>query len=263
MTPNFDFRQIETSLIAFVEDIEKKLQEMIPDLPVFVLQTGDASYVMDTKFLQKQTVEIYEKVPRFVITFDSFSHERDMDTNIYNRYNYVYNNEIYTVEARRLQIDISVTGTFVSSNFIEGLKHMEMILSIIRRENAFTYKFAGNTYEAAFYCESMQDVEFPDFDNATTRNFIHKLQIILQTHIFIPRINTIEKYADTVNKGMTSTIGINDTIISDKYNPHSLTPYDPNNPALKDSTVPSSVVFDEDHEREEIDYPYHTPNEHK
>lgn len=187
----FDFSQIEYGLIAFVENIERKMQEMIPDIPVYVLQTGDTSYMLNSKFQNNDVSEIYEKVPRLVITFDSFSHEQDMDTNLYNRFDYFYENENYTTQFRRVQLDVTTSVILISSNFIKALEHMNMLLSIFTRQNVLTYQFCGHTYEGAFSADNMQEVEFPEMDQGT-RNFKQKLDVTLQLHIYTPRVETIE-----------------------------------------------------------------------
>ena len=80
----YDFNHIKTGLIAFIADLELKLQNIIPDLPVFILQTGDASYYLDKKFQNIESKEIYQKIPRFVIGFEEIHVQPEENSNQYN-----------------------------------------------------------------------------------------------------------------------------------------------------------------------------------
>ena len=203
---NYDFNQIQLGLIAFVEDIEKKLQFMIDDLPVFVLETGDGTYMMNKKF-DNVNKEVYEKNPRFVIKFVSFSHENSMDTNIFNRLIYIYGNDYYTTQCRRLQIDVSAVCTMVSPNFIKALEHMQMLLSLITRENVFTYEYMGSTFNGAYSVDAMQDVEMPDLSTTET-SIRQNLDVSIQLHIYVPRVETIKPLKDVEYSEVKTDIGI-------------------------------------------------------
>lgn len=185
----FSFKQIEAGLLAFVADIEKKLQYIMKDLPVFVLQTGDSSYYLNTKFVQVDNKEIIEKVPRFVMTFDSISEDVSENTNAFNRFVYNFEGKNYQSDVRRIQLSISVNCTFVSSNFIQALQNLEVLISIFTRENAFTYEYCGNTYEGAYSNEG-KEINMPEMDSGT-RNVNIKNNVTLQLHVFSPRVNTI------------------------------------------------------------------------
>lgn len=243
---NFDFNQISTAIIAFVANIEGKLKELIQDLPVFVLQSGDGNYMLDAKF-NSASKEIYEQVPRFVMKFDSFDHESDMDTYIYNKFEYTYNNKIYSATARRLQLNITCNGTLLSANFIQALEHMEILLDVIRRENVFTYEFCGNTYQGAFACDRMQDVEFPEMDTNDLK-FKQSLDITLQLHLFLPRVETIEEYDNNITPTKISIDVIDlETKNLDK-DPKTITTEETT------KTVEVSTINDD---RKDIVYPYY------
>lgn len=209
---NYDFKQIVYGLIAFISNIEGKLKDFIPDIPVFVLQTGDNSYIMDSKFKECDANK-YEKVPRFVITFTNVDHADDTDTNIRNSFEYIYtdkNNKksLQTTIARRLELDITAKCTMVSSNFITGLEHLSMLLSIFRRENVFTYEFAGSTFDGGYSCDNITEITFPEMESGT-RNFIQNLDVKIQLHIYIPRIERIETYKESKIKYEIASNGEN------------------------------------------------------
>jgi len=162
---NYDFNQILTGLKAFVGNIELKLHEIIPDLPVFVLQTGDASYYLNSKFEtpENPNQEIIQKIPRFVISFEDPQPMADQNTNQYNNMIYKKNDKIYSATGRRIATQLTVNTDFVSSNFIKSLENYEIISTITARQNAFTYEFMGNTFEGAYNISSNSS-EKPSMD---------------------------------------------------------------------------------------------------
>ncbi len=193
----YSFNQIEKALIGFVGNLELKLQQLVPSLPVFVLQTGDFSYIINKKFIESDNKEIYEKTPRFVINLEDVQYMTDQNSNPYNKYNYVFENEVYQVTMRRLTIVVQLNTDFVSPNFIFGLNNFEVMATIIAKENVFTYEFLGNTIEAA-YVMTTPSFEKPTMDvNSGSRNFIVKTGFDLQLSLLVPRIDTIKLEADT------------------------------------------------------------------
>lgn len=191
----FEFKQIETGLIAFVSDVEKKLQYIMQDLPVFVLQTGDSSYFLNSKFKRIENKEVTEKVPRFVMTFNGITEDTSENTNSFNRFVYIHENKNYECDVRRVQLSVNISCNFVSSNFIQALQNLEVLISIFTRENAFTYEYCGNTYEAA-YSNDGKEINMPEMDTGT-RNVVIKNDIVLQLQVFSPKINTIREEQET------------------------------------------------------------------
>jgi hypothetical protein len=192
----YSFKQLETCLIAFIADLELKLKNILPDLPVFVLQTGDGSYYLDKKFKEITEKEIYQKTPRFVINIEDIQPQKDQDTNPFNKFVYFYNGENYICSVRRSAYTIQINSDFVSPNFIYALSNLEIISSILSMENVFTYEFLGATFESS-YAMSGPSLEKPTLDpSSATRNFSVKSQIELQQHLLLPRYHTIKKLSD-------------------------------------------------------------------
>lgn len=239
MIEKFPFKQIQTGLLAFVADIEAKMQEMLPELPVFVLSTGDASYLLNSKFIENDTKEIYEKIPRFVLKFENFETQQDTKTNIFNRWEYNYENQNWETQFRRNQLNFNVIGTIVSSNFLDALMHTEMFFSLISRENAFTYEYLGSTFEAAYSVDDPDPFEMPEMDNAN-RNFTQSKNITLQLHIYNPNVKSIRKLIPTIIKNVE--LGVNNQIL------------DPETLELTDEKIKINIP---NIDREDINYPFH------
>lgn len=191
----YGFKQMLTAAIAFVTSISKTLHELMPDLPVFVLVSGDNSYIMDEKF-KTVSKELYEKTPRFVIKFNSFERDQAQDTSVYNRYDFISQDEdaeekgeSARASIRRLCTYLNCNCTMVSPNFISAMIHLEMIYAIFSKENPFSYEYQGSTFNGAFTADS-QDFNFPELDSGS-RNFTQNLDVKVQVHLYTPKINTI------------------------------------------------------------------------
>jgi hypothetical protein len=189
----YSFNQIQIGLIAFITNLESKLQKIITDLPVFVMETGDNSYYMNKKFVQIDNKDIYLKTPRFTISFLDIQFLPDQNSNQYNVINYIFEEKRYSCTGRRVAINMPIETTFVSPNFLFMLENFEVMTALTSRPNVFTYEFMGNTYESAYVLSSNNN-EKPaiEFSN-TSRNCNTKFQFDLNLQLFIPRIETIEE----------------------------------------------------------------------
>jgi hypothetical protein len=192
----FDFRQLEFALISYVTDFEKKYNTILPEAPVYVIQTGDTTYYLNSKFQEQEDKSIYEKIPRAVIQFTELERTNDTDTNRFNRWTYLYENENYTSEFRRLQVNIHAPITLVSSNLLMALQQYEISLGMTNQENAFSYEWVGSKFDAKWFVPNTENVEFPAPEMGGTRRYIQKLPIQVETHIYVPIVETIMKLSD-------------------------------------------------------------------
>lgn len=193
---NYDFKQIQKGLIGFIGDIELKLQAIIEDLPVMVIQTGDLSYYLDKKFNKIENQEIYQSVPRITISVSDVQYNEEEKTNPYNNFIYKFNEKEYCCTARRMTLLLPIEVNFVSSNFIKMLESFEIMATIIARANVYTYEFGGNTFEACYSLSSNSN-ENPAMEvSSASRNSVAKSNFDLQLHIIVPRINTIQLLTD-------------------------------------------------------------------
>lgn len=193
----YNFRQIEKGLVAFVTDFEKKVQYLFTDAPCFVLQTGDTSYYLNSKFEEVKDKTIYEKIPRFTIMFSGFETPTDTNTNRFNRWTpFSFEDNNYTCTFRRCQLNVSVVVTAVSSNFIMALEMFMAMMTIINQENAFSYEFSGAKFDGKFYIDQSQELEFPEMDFGSTRKYNQKLNMGIELHIYVPDTASILNIVD-------------------------------------------------------------------
>lgn len=200
----YAFNQFETALIAFVSNIQLKLQNLVPNLPVFIMNTGDFSYMVNKKFVEIKNEEVYLKTPRFVIKIDDIQPNTAEDTNQYNKVNYLFDSgneegpKPYQCVARRRAYNVQISCNFISPNFITMLNHTEVTAILMSRDNVFTYEFLGNTFQSAYVIQSSGN-ELPSIDmgQGGTRNVTNMLQIELQIHLLVPRIESIILQSET------------------------------------------------------------------
>lgn len=190
------FNQFELALLGFCGNIQNKIQQMVSNLPVFMINNGDFSYYIDKKFVQTSNEEMYLKTPRFVLKIDDFQLNSQEDTNMYNKILYTFDDgkgpRNYQAVVRRKAFNVNITGNFVSPNLIVAMNNMEVMATLMSHDNVFTYEFLGNTIQSA-YVINQSSHELPSIDMGTggTRNVNVSYQIELQVHLIVPRIESI------------------------------------------------------------------------
>lgn len=222
----YAFNQFETSLVAFVGHIKLKLQHIVPNLPVYVQNTGDFSYYVDKKFVQTNNEEVLLKTPRLIIKIDDIQANQQEDTNQYNKIYYQFDDSLdpgnpnlrnYICKVRRKAYNVNITTSFVSSNFITMLNHIEVMATLSAKDNVFTYEFLGNSLQSAYTLQQAGN-EIPSIDmgqggtrNATTMNTIE-----LQIHLLVPDISTIMLLDDTgydeIDFGLVDKGAVDDSV---------------------------------------------------
>lgn len=215
MEPNkiYKFNQFETGLVAFISNFEKKIQNIIPEIPVFVLETGDETYWFKGKFETKkgETTEHYMKVPRVTLTIDEATLDTEQDTNQYTKIKYVVDIEEYVSQVRRKAITFPFKCSLVCSNFLFGLSYLEILITILSIDNTFTYDFLGNTYHGNFNSSSFSLDKTP-MENGGTKNFIINVNIDVQLQPMIIRYDTIQNTNDIGPKKNVIGLETNDNL---------------------------------------------------
>lgn len=186
------FNQFENAFVGLAAFFETRLKNIMPELPVFFLQTGDFSYMVNKKFVETNNEEIIMKVPRFVMKIEDIQPNQAENTNQYNKIFYQFEGKVYQAVVRRLCYLANLQLNFVGSNFITMLNHLEIMSTFTSRDNVFTYEFLGNTHQAAVSITSNNN-ELPSIDmgQGGTRNATVSNAAELQVHILAPRLETI------------------------------------------------------------------------
>lgn len=214
------FSQIQTALIAFANDLTMKVNQIHDNIPVYMQQSGDISYVIREKFEETKTEDIILKTPRVVFNLDDIQFQQDQYTQQFNKYLYKFKNpetqeeEVWQASGRRLPINLIITTDFVCPNFIEYLQNFEVLSILVARDNVFTYEWGGLTFQSAWVLQS-PSIERPSMDiGSSSRNWSIKTTFDLQVHLLIPDINSFIRWKDTFIDDIRFDINSDDSVNS-------------------------------------------------
>ena len=217
----YRFHQYLTGIIAFMGNIERRFQDIIPDIPVYFLNTSNLNYWLNSKFEDISEKEIYQKVPRIVFNLSELQFQVDQDTNQYNKIEYNMDGKNYVANARRKATEITLDMNFVCSNMVKFLEYFEVCASIFSKDNVFTYEWMGNTYDAGYQQISIGD-EKSTFDiSSQTKTPVIKLMISLVLQPMIIRPETIQasdeigynKLVYDIDTGHNNTVDHHDKVV--------------------------------------------------
>lgn len=191
--PKFEFTATERMLAAFGGNIKLKLQEYIEDLPVFFLYSGSKWFRFSKKFdrLEETTESVTEHTPRFVMTLGALSHQEDKNSYQRNTYKYLHENTAYECMARRSTLNIPIECDFNVPDVLCMLQGYEIILSMMAKENVFSYSSGNNNFKAMYLIESPTTEMREGDHDGTPLNCHVKFTTQLIGGIFSPRIETI------------------------------------------------------------------------
>ena len=190
----YPFNQLEYALQGFVGNIQLKLQNIIPSMPVFFLQTGDDTYLFRKKFEHITPKEIIQHVPRVVLKIDDFQIQQDQNSMQYNELRYHYRNTNWVCQGRRQNMLFTISAQFVNSNFVKALQMLEISMSISSHDNTYTYEFVGNTWEASYSSVGTSKEEPSLQPSSESRNYTVALNIELQIPIWAVRAESIRSF---------------------------------------------------------------------
>src|SRR5690606_31584357 len=108
----YKFKHLETSLIAFIADVEGKIQRVFPHIPVLMHNTDD-SYQLIKKYNNTEIEELYNSVPRVMLDIQDIQSKTDENGSQYIKMKYIYDDEIYDTQHR-----IVSTGMTIAVNLV-------------------------------------------------------------------------------------------------------------------------------------------------
>ena len=199
----YKHENILLGITAFMGNIEKKLQLIVPGLPVFMLDTGDESYFQKFKYSSDNSQkDLYMVTPRFVVGLEDLLLQTEENTNQYNKFRYVFNNTAYRVKARRQATQITIKCDFVCSNVVKAIEYYELMASLMCVDNVFTYNVLGNTFQGSFATTIISMIKNTmDASSTSTKNYNVQCMVNLTLQPMFIRYETIEKLDDAVGGG--------------------------------------------------------------
>lgn len=193
------FKQYETAITAFAGVFEKRIQEIMKNMPVMVLDTGDETFLLKKKYEETKNKELYLPVPRCVLNIGEASYQTDQDSNQYTKIKYrLPNDKIYSAQARRKATTITIGLELVCSNWIYGLGYLEIVQSLFSTENKFTYDWLGNDYNASYKSGTFV-LEKNNTGQGDVKNCVVKATIDLEIQPYIIWFNSIKEIGENNN----------------------------------------------------------------
>lgn len=167
--PKFSFKHYETCIIAFFSDLERKIHFFNNKCPV-LFNSIDESYYLIKKYKklpQNKVQEIYNVVPRLMLRFTDIAMLSETFTSNYLKQQIKINDKDYEVTFRQGETSINFDLNFVCSNFIMGLRYLELLNTIFCVDNTATYEYDGNNYDLQYSLATNLTVDQKDinYDN--------------------------------------------------------------------------------------------------
>jgi hypothetical protein len=199
MSEIYEFKYFEKAITAFIGNFELKINNIIPNIPVYMQDSGDDSYFLREKFEDK--LELYKKIPRVIFILEDMEIQSDQDTNQYIKINYRLKDKNFNSQVRRKSINLPIVCNFVCSNYIKALEYLEVLISILSVDNAITYEHLGSVQQASFALGSIS-IEKNSMDMGGSKNVVIKANIDLQIQLFVVKYETIiELNSGGINQG--------------------------------------------------------------
>ena len=236
----YEFKHIQTALIAFIADFGKKIHFVFPEIPV-LLENIDDSYILYKKYSDTELQELYSKLPRIILNITEVNAKLENNSSQFLKMNYEYNNIEYNTQFRRISSALTIEIKFICSNYLKALEYWEFLLSILCIDNTLTYQYFGNTYQGSYLLQSTPSIEKPPLSNSSSesKNVILNTTIELNCYPSFINVNTIVK-----NDGSNGFIIDTDIIDVINNNPNG-NPTSVDNEGLINSNINSTQEFND------------------
>lgn len=194
----FDFDQLNVAIISFAADLEKKMCEIVDEIPVYVNYTGDSNYMMNTKYKEVENKEVHAKIPRIVLSLQGdINIAKENDTQHGNIVEYKYLNDVLKASMRRSELGVNIRMAFTTSNIIDCLQSIVISLAVLNRPNAMTYSYMGCNMELSYSYDNNVSTTIPQYD-ATNKNFVAEFALVIKPQLFVPRVESIKGYKEGI-----------------------------------------------------------------
>lgn len=214
----YEFKHIQTTLISFISDLEKKVQFVFPEIPV-LMENIDESYILFKKYADTELQELYNKVPRIVLNIQEVQAKLENNSTQFLKMNYGYKDIEYNTQFRRISTGIMIDIKFVCSNYLKALEYWEFLLSLLCVDNTFNYEYLTNTYQGSYLLQSSPTIEKPQLSNSTSESKNVILSAVIEVNCFPTFINVNTISVNDNNNGFLIDTDIIDTDLDGNGNP--------------------------------------------
>lgn len=209
----YNFVHLQTAIIAFIADFELKVHQVYPNIPV-LMENIDDSYIFLKKYAKTELEELYNTLPRIVLSFQDVQAQIDLNSTQFLRMNYEFNDKEYNTQFRRVSTGLTVNINFICSSYIKSLEYWEFLVSLICIDNVYTYQHFGNTYQGGYLMSNSPNIDKGQLNNGTseTKNFNVTCSLDLNIQPTFVNFNTItdkQKSSFLIDSDIIDIIGDN------------------------------------------------------
>ena len=180
-------------------ELHNKISVRNIPVPHFIPNTGDETMALQLKG-QNRAIEpgevsnedyIYTIIPRCAVSIKGIDIEKDQLSSPHacGNFQFQYDDVLgtYAAEVRRLPITANVDLEYVTDSFTDYLSLVQQIISKLTIINTFYISYMGMNIECSYEMpDSMEDENMVEFDEATTDDRRHKIDISLKISTNIP-----------------------------------------------------------------------------
>lgn len=199
---NFPHNFLENALIGMINDLS--LWMAPHNIPVFVLNTGDETFIADEKTMQlmvdNRTREaLYQQRPRIVLDIMNIEFNRDEITSPHERARFVINDtdgqHEFSAKVQRVPMTVGVGLELFTDNILYAFKYTEILTMILSKHSTYEFTYLGKVYPGSYiFNYSMGDIKnLVMAQDAEKRNRILTTELSLQ--LAYPNFNIYRKYA--------------------------------------------------------------------
>ena len=209
----YNFVHLQTAIIAFIADFELKVHQVYPNIPV-LMENIDDSYIFLKKYAKTELEELYNSLPRIVLSFQDVQAQLDLNSTQFLRMNYEFNDKEYNTQFRRVSTGLTININFICSSYIKSLEYWEFLVSLICIDNVYTYQHFGNTYQGGYLMVNSPNIDKGQLNNGTseTKNFNVTCSLDLNIQPTFVNFNTItdkQKSSFLIDSDIIDIIGDN------------------------------------------------------
>lgn len=207
----YNFVHLQTAIIAFIADFELKVHQVYPNIPV-LMENIDDSYIFLKKYAKTELEELYNSLPRIVLSFQEVQAQLDLNSTQFLKMNYEFNDKEYNTQFRRVSTGLTVNINFICSSYIKSLEYWEFLVSLLCIDNVYTYQHFSNTYQGGYLMSNSPNIDKGQLNNGTseTKNFNVTCSLDLNIQPTFVNFNTIkQKSSFLIDSDIIDIIGDN------------------------------------------------------
>lgn len=206
-------------------NLRKDIRVRGESVPHFVLNTGDETMALEAKG-QDHSIEpleisnenyIYTTIPRCVVSPKGINLQPDQLTSPYSkgRFQIEYEDNIYTMvaEFRRMPLKMSYELSYLLNSYTDTMETIQQIIAKLSFVRMFYITYMGQRIGCSYTLpESYDEESLIDFDESTTEDRRHKINLSVEVETNIPIYDprTVMVADNYIKNGLQSQLKVYD-----------------------------------------------------